>query len=448
MVNQRQAFPIAIIDEDYEGRSAAGRGMRQLAAEIEKSGFRTVTDLSYEDARRLVNIFNIESCWLVSVDGTESTPTQWQVLEQVLAAKRARNDKLPIFLFGDVHTAETVPTSVLKHANAFMRLFEDSPEFLARAIARSAQLYLDRLPPPMFKALMDYTLHGAATPGTRPVMPAASASARARSANCSTSSFGENTVALRRFGFGRPSRLAARPHRSDRRRRAERGAHLRRGRDTVRRRRNIDRQQDRLARDGVGRGDLVLCDRNCHKSILHSLIMTGATPIYLVPSRNGLGIIGPISRDQFTPGIDAQEDRRQPVCQGDAAARCADGDDELHLRRPVLQHRRHQGVPRRLGRRAAFRRGMVRLREFSRVLRRLPRHFVGAIRRASTNAITFATQSTHKLLCGAVAGLDDPHPEWREEKARHDSLQRRVHDAHVDLAAIRRSSLPATWLPR
>ena len=51
----------------------------------------------------------------------------------------------------------------------------------------------------------------------------------------------------------------------------------------------------------VSRGDLVLCDRNCHKSILHSLIMTGATPIYLTPSRNGLGIIGPISKDQFTP---------------------------------------------------------------------------------------------------------------------------------------------------
>ena len=53
-----------------------------------------------------------------------------------------------------------VPASVLRHANAFMRLFEDSPEFLARAIARAAQHYLERLPPPMFKALMDYTLHG------------------------------------------------------------------------------------------------------------------------------------------------------------------------------------------------------------------------------------------------------------------------------------------------
>jgi arginine decarboxylase len=66
---------------------------------------------------------------------------------------------LPIFLFGDEVTAEMVPSSVLKHANAFMRLFEDSFEFMARAIARAARLYLDRLPPPMFKALMDYTLH-------------------------------------------------------------------------------------------------------------------------------------------------------------------------------------------------------------------------------------------------------------------------------------------------
>ena len=37
-----QAFPIAIIDEDYEGKNAAGRGMQQLAAAIEKEGFRVV----------------------------------------------------------------------------------------------------------------------------------------------------------------------------------------------------------------------------------------------------------------------------------------------------------------------------------------------------------------------------------------------------------------------
>jgi arginine decarboxylase len=50
-----QAFPVAIIDEDYDGKRAAGRGMRQLAAAIEKEGFRIVAGLSYDDARRLVN---------------------------------------------------------------------------------------------------------------------------------------------------------------------------------------------------------------------------------------------------------------------------------------------------------------------------------------------------------------------------------------------------------
>jgi arginine/lysine/ornithine decarboxylase len=153
-----QAFLIAIIDEDYEGKQASGIGMRQLAEALEKEGFRVVAGVSYEDAQRLAEVFNNESCWLVSVDGAEAGDKQWQVLEQILATKRRRNDRLPIFLFGDERTAEMVPACVLKHANAFMQLFEDSPEFIARAIARAAQNYLDRPPPPMFKALMDYTL--------------------------------------------------------------------------------------------------------------------------------------------------------------------------------------------------------------------------------------------------------------------------------------------------
>jgi arginine decarboxylase len=123
-----QAFPVAIIDEDFDGKSAAGRGMRQLAHAIEKEGFRVVAGLSYEDAGRLAEVFNSESCWLISVDGSENRPKQWERLEAMLAAKRRRNDRLPIYLFGDERTAEVVPAGVLKHANAFMRLFEDSPD--------------------------------------------------------------------------------------------------------------------------------------------------------------------------------------------------------------------------------------------------------------------------------------------------------------------------------
>jgi arginine decarboxylase len=309
----RQAFPIAIIDEDYEGKQAAGRGMRQLAAAIEAEGFRVVSGVSYADAQRLVEVVNNESCLLISVDGAEAGAAQWDVLEQVLAAKRRRNTRLPIFLFGDERTAEMVPARVLKHANAFMRLFEDSPEFLARAIARSAELYLERLAPPMFKALMDYTLHASYSWHT-PGHGGGVGFRKSPVGHLFYNFFGENTlrsdisVSVGSLGslldhtgpIAEGERNAARIFGSDE------TLFVVGGTSTA----------NKIVWHGtVSRGDLVLCDRNCHKSILHSLIMTGATPIYLVPSRNGLGIIGPISRDQFTPESMRKKVAASPLAQ-------------------------------------------------------------------------------------------------------------------------------------
>ena len=278
---------------------AAGIGMRQLAQAIEKEGLRVVAGVSYADAQRLVEVFNNESCWLVSVDGVEAGSSQWQILEEVLAKKRRRNDRLPIFLFGEQRTAEMVPASVLKHTNAFMHLFEDSPEFLARVITRAANLYLERLPPPMFKALMDYTLHASYSWHT-PGHGGGVAFRKSPVGNLFYEFFGENTlrsdvsVSVGMLGslLDHTGPIAAGERNAARIFGADETLFVVGGTSTA----------NKIIWHGmVGKGDLVLCDRNCHKSILHSLIMTGATPIYLIPSRNGLGIIGPISKDQFTP---------------------------------------------------------------------------------------------------------------------------------------------------
>lgn len=66
----------------------------------------------------------------------------------------------------------------------------------------------------------------------------------------------------------------------------------------------------------VGREDLVLVDRNCHKSILHSIIMTGAIPLYLTPERNELGIIGPIPLSEFSKESIAAKIAASPLARG------------------------------------------------------------------------------------------------------------------------------------
>lgn len=47
-------------------------------------------------------------------------------------------------------------------------------------------------------------------------------------------------------------------------------------------------------------GDLVLVGRNCHKSIMHAIIMNEAIPVYLTPKPCSYGLIGPIDFHQFS----------------------------------------------------------------------------------------------------------------------------------------------------
>ena len=51
----------------------------------------------------------------------------------------------------------------------------------------------------------------------------------------------------------------------------------------------------------VTRGQIALCDRNCHKSVEHAMTLSGAIPTYLVPLRNHFGLIGPIPPERLTP---------------------------------------------------------------------------------------------------------------------------------------------------
>ena len=318
-----KSFPIAIIDEDFEGKSAAGRGMRQLAEAIEKEGFRVVGGHRLRGCPPARSRLQ-HGILLAGLGGRRPrTPRPaGRSCEEVLE-RQARQERpaADLSLRRRHHGGDGAGQRCLRHANAFMRLFEDSPEFMARAIARAAQNYLDRLPPPMFKALMEYTLHGAYSWHT-PGHGGGVAFRKSPVGQLFYTFFGENTlrsdisVSVGSLGslldhvgpIAEGERNAARIFGADE------TLFVVGGTSTA----------NKIVWHGmVSRGDLVLCDRNCHKSILHSLIMTGATPIYLmpVPQRPGhhrADLQGPVHA-----GGDRPEDRRQPVRRRRRAAKSA-----------------------------------------------------------------------------------------------------------------------------
>ena len=94
----------------------------------------------------------------------------------------------------------------------------------------------------------------------------------------------------------------------------------------------------------VAPDDIVVVDRNCHVSILHAITMTGAIPVFLTPTRNHLGIIGPIPLEEFRPENIAEQDRGQSVRARGEEQEAAHPDHHAeHLRRHRLQRRDAEG---------------------------------------------------------------------------------------------------------
>jgi lysine decarboxylase/arginine decarboxylase len=66
----------------------------------------------------------------------------------------------------------------------------------------------------------------------------------------------------------------------------------------------------------VTKDDVVLVDRNCHKSAEHALTMTHSVAVFMIPTRNRYGIIGPIPPDEMTPRMIQSKIDACPVTRG------------------------------------------------------------------------------------------------------------------------------------
>ncbi len=395
----RFRFPVVIIDEDFRSENQSGLSIRALAQAIEKEGIEVLGVTSYGDLSSFAQQQSRACAFILSVDDEELANEEEETIAELRAFVeeiRFRNAEIPIFLHGETRTARHIPNDILRQLNGFIHMLEDTPEFLARYIAREARAYLDSIVPPFFRALTHYAADGSYS-WHCPGHSGGVAFLKSPIGQMFHQFFGENLLradvcnAVDELGqlldhtgpVGASERNAARIFNADHLFFVTNGT---------------SSSNKMVWHYTVAPGDIVLVDRNCHKSVLHSIIMTGAIPIFLTPTRNNYGIIGPIPLDEFRPENIQKKIAAHPFAR-DIKAKprvltitqstydgilynvdtikelLGDFIDTLHFDEAWLPH-------------AAF-------HEFYRGM-----HAIGKGRPRSRDALVFATQSTHKLLAG------------------------------------------------
>ncbi|MGX5219714.1 Orn/Lys/Arg family decarboxylase [Pseudomonas segetis] len=310
-------FPVLIVHRDIKADTVAGDRVRAIAQELEQDGFSILSTASSAEGRIVASTHHGLACILVTAEGAGENKHLLQDMVELIRIARARAPQLPIFALGEQVTIENAPAEAMADLNqlrGILYLFEDTVPFLARQVARAARNYLDGLLPPFFKALVQHTSQSNYSWHT-PGHGGGVAYRKSPVGQAFHQFFGENTlrsdlsVSVPELGslLDHTGPLAEAEARAARNFGADHTYFVINGTSTA---------NKIVWHSMVGRDDLVLVDRNCHKSILHSIIMTGAIPLYLCPERNELGIIGPIPLSEFSrESIQAKIDA-SPLARG------------------------------------------------------------------------------------------------------------------------------------
>ncbi|HSW09197.1 arginine/lysine/ornithine decarboxylase [Aquabacterium sp.] len=400
----RFRFPIVIIDEDYRSENTSGLGIRALAQAIEKEGFEVLGVTSYGDLSSFAQQQSRASAFILSIDDEEFTPgpeldPAVLNLRKFIEEIRFKNADIPIYLYGETRTSEHIPNDILRELHGFIHMFEDTPEFVARHIIREAKSYLDGLAPPFFKALMDYAQDGSYS-WHCPGHSGGVAFLKSPVGQMFHQFFGENMLradvcnAVEELGqlLDHTGPIAQSEKNAARIFNADHCFFVTNGTST---------SNKMVWHHTVAPGDVVVVDRNCHKSILHSIIMTGAVPVFMTPTRNHFGIIGPIPESEFSPETIRRKIAANPLLAGVDA-------ETVKPRILTLTQSTYDGVLYNTETIKAKLDGWIDTLHFDEAW--LPHaafhkfygnfHAMGKSRPRPKEAMVYATQSTHKLLAG------------------------------------------------
>jgi arginine decarboxylase len=300
---KRLSWRALVVDDELPAMTAEGRATRSLVQELQGRAIEVVEAASAEDGSSVVvsdsAIHAVLVDWTLGDHNGGPARGDHENARNLIKQVRSRNDKIPIFLMAERGEASSIPVDVMEMVDEYIWTLEDTAAFVGGRVAAAIRRYVDVMLPPLAAALMkfsqdyEYSWH---TPGHT----GGTAFLKSPVGRIFFDYFGENllrsdlSISVGALGslldhtgpIGEHEKYAARVF----------GAHR-----TYCVTNGTSMSNRVIFMAAVGRDQIALCDRNCHKSIEHSLVMSGAIPQYLVPLRNRYGIIGPIPADRLKP---------------------------------------------------------------------------------------------------------------------------------------------------
>ncbi len=294
--------------------SVSDRAMERLVDAIGDEGYEVVRTTSPEDGLSLVTSDPSYSAILLDWDLEGDSQFEERAALDIIRGVRHRNKKVPIFLIADRTLVSELPLEVVKQVHEYIHLFGDTPAFIASRLDTAVERYHEQLLPPYFRELLKYNDQSAYSwdaPGHMGGVaflkhPVGQEFHRFFGENLMRSDLGISSAPLGSWldHIGPPGD-------------SERNAARIFGADWTFYVLGGSSTSNQIIGHGViAQDDIVLADANCHKSICHSLTVTGARPVYFKPTRNGYGMIGLVPLKRFSPKNVQKLIARSPFSKG------------------------------------------------------------------------------------------------------------------------------------
>jgi arginine decarboxylase len=290
---------VLVVDDSLpDPHTAVGRASADLVKEFGRRGVEVVESVSYEDGAAVVASDAGLCAVLVNWGMPDGDARPVSAATALLAAIRSRNATIPVFLLAKGAGGYAISVDAMEYADELVWVLQDTAEFIVGRVLAAMDRYVDGLLPPFFRALLEYNReqeYAWAVPGHQGGV----AYLKTPVGRMFRDFYGENLFRTD-MGIERVSLGSLLEHSGPV---GESEAYSARVFGAQRSYSGLvgTSGSNRVVMSGVLRsGDVAIIDRNCHKSIMQGLQITGAVPVYMVPSRNRYGIIGPIAPSEMT----------------------------------------------------------------------------------------------------------------------------------------------------